>query len=32
MRAHVRYGVDLILERLASYDGGDAWRLKGKDL
>ena len=32
MRAHVRYGVDQVLERLANYDSGDAWRLKSKDL
>jgi DNA-binding GntR family transcriptional regulator len=30
MRAHVRYGLDQVLERLANYDGGDAWRLKDK--
>jgi GntR family transcriptional regulator, rspAB operon transcriptional repressor len=30
MRAHVRYGVDQILERLANYDSGDAWRLKSR--
>lgn len=28
MRAHVRYGIDQVLERLANYDTGDNWRLK----
>jgi DNA-binding GntR family transcriptional regulator len=28
MRAHVRYGLDQVLERLAEYDHGDAWREK----
>lgn len=32
MRAHVRYGLPQVLERLASYDIGDAWRLKNRDL
>jgi GntR family transcriptional regulator, rspAB operon transcriptional repressor len=32
MRAHVRYGLDQVLERLGNYDGGDAWRLKSKNL
>ena len=32
MRAHVRYGLDQVLERLANYDHGDSWRLKGKIL
>ena len=31
MRAHVRYGLDQVLERLGNYDGGDAWRLKSKN-
>jgi DNA-binding GntR family transcriptional regulator len=30
MREHVRYGLDQILERLAHFDRGDAWRLKTK--
>lgn len=30
MRAHVRYGLDQVLGRLANYDGGDAWRLKNE--
>lgn len=30
MRVHVRYGLDQVLERLANYDGEDAWRLKNK--
>lgn len=30
MRAHVRYGLDQVLERLASYDNGDNWRLKSR--
>jgi DNA-binding GntR family transcriptional regulator len=30
MRAHVRYGLDQVLERLANCDNnGDNWRLKG---
>lgn len=32
MRAHVRYGIDQVLERLADYRSGDTWRLKTKDL
>ena len=28
MRAHVQYGLDQVLERLANYDNGDNWRLK----
>lgn len=28
MRAHVRYGLDQVLEHLATLDTGDAWRLK----
>jgi GntR family transcriptional regulator, rspAB operon transcriptional repressor len=28
MRAHVRYGLDQVLERLASYNHSDNWRLK----
>jgi GntR family transcriptional regulator, rspAB operon transcriptional repressor len=28
MRAHVRYGLDQVLERLANLDKGDTWRLK----
>jgi DNA-binding GntR family transcriptional regulator len=28
MRAHVRYGLDQVLERLASRKNGDNWRLK----
>jgi DNA-binding GntR family transcriptional regulator len=31
MRGHVRYGLDQVLERLANYDRGDAWRLKSKN-
>jgi GntR family transcriptional regulator, rspAB operon transcriptional repressor len=31
MREHVRYGLNQVLERLANFDRGDAWRLKGKD-
>ena len=31
MRAHVQYGLDQVLERLAKYDTGDAWRLKSKN-
>lgn len=31
MRAHVQYGLDQVLERLAKYDTGDTWRLKGKN-
>jgi len=30
MRAHVRYGLDQVLERLAHYDNGGSWRLKNK--
>ena len=30
MRAHVQYGLDQVLERLAQYDNGDSWRLKSK--
>lgn len=30
MRAHVQYGLDQILERLASYDHPESWRLRGK--
>jgi GntR family transcriptional regulator, rspAB operon transcriptional repressor len=30
MRAHVRYGLDQVLERLTTYDKEDAWRLKSK--
>jgi DNA-binding GntR family transcriptional regulator len=30
MRAHVRQGVPEVLERLANYDHGDNWRLKGR--
>lgn len=30
MRAHVRYGLDQVLERLATYDKEDTWRLKSK--
>lgn len=30
MRVHVQYGLNQVLERLANYDGGDAWRLKSK--
>lgn len=28
MRAHVRYGLDQVLERLANYDREDTWRLR----
>jgi len=28
MRAHVRYGLDQVLDRLAEYDHCDAWREK----
>jgi hypothetical protein len=28
MRAHVRYGLPQVLERLADNDHGDNWRLK----
>jgi DNA-binding GntR family transcriptional regulator len=28
MRAHVRYGLDQVLDRLAEYDHSDAWREK----
>ena len=31
MRVHVQYGLDQVLERLANYDNGDAWRLKSKN-
>jgi GntR family transcriptional regulator, rspAB operon transcriptional repressor len=31
MRAHIRYGLDQVLERLANYDKGDTWRLKSKN-
>lgn len=31
MRAHVRYGLNQVLERLANYDTRDSWRLKGKE-
>jgi GntR family transcriptional regulator, rspAB operon transcriptional repressor len=30
MRAHVRYGLPQVLERLANYDHGDSWRLKSR--
>ncbi len=30
MREHVRYGLDQVLERLANFDKGDAWRLKSR--
>lgn len=30
MRAHVQHGLSQILERLANYDNGGSWRLKGK--
>jgi DNA-binding GntR family transcriptional regulator len=30
MRAHVRYGLDQVLQRLANYDNGDNWRLKSR--
>jgi hypothetical protein len=32
MRAHVRYGLDQVLERLASHKNGDNWRLKTRKL
>jgi GntR family transcriptional regulator, rspAB operon transcriptional repressor len=32
MRAHVRYGLDQVLERLANYEKEDTWRLKSKNL
>lgn len=32
MRAHVQYGLDQVLERLANYDKEDTWRLKSKIL
>lgn len=32
MRAHVQYGLDQVLERLANYDNGDNWRLKSRKL
>ncbi|MGA9061866.1 MAG: GntR family transcriptional regulator [Terracidiphilus sp.] len=32
MRAHVRYGLDQVLERLGNHESGDAWRLKSKNL
>jgi DNA-binding GntR family transcriptional regulator len=28
MRAHVQYGLDQVLDRLANYNNGDNWRLK----
>ncbi len=31
MRVHVQYGLDQVLERLASYDKEDVWRLKSKN-
>lgn len=31
MRVHVRYGLDQVLGRLASYSGGGTWRLKSKN-
>ena len=31
MRAHVQYGLDQVLERLAKYDAGGTWRLKSKN-
>jgi DNA-binding GntR family transcriptional regulator len=31
MRAHVRYGLSQVLERLANYDAGDSWRFKSKN-
>ena len=30
MRAHVRYGFDQVVERLANYQDGNAWRLKSR--
>jgi GntR family transcriptional regulator, rspAB operon transcriptional repressor len=30
MRAHIRYGLDQVLERLANYDSGNNWRLKSR--
>jgi GntR family transcriptional regulator, rspAB operon transcriptional repressor len=30
MRAHVRYGLDQVLERLAHYQNADGWRRKSK--
>jgi DNA-binding GntR family transcriptional regulator len=30
MRAHVGYGLDQVLDRLAKYDHGDAWREKSR--
>jgi DNA-binding GntR family transcriptional regulator len=30
MRAHVQYGIDQVLERLANHQNGDVWRLKTK--
>jgi DNA-binding GntR family transcriptional regulator len=30
MRAHIRYGFDQVLERLAQCDHGDNWRLKSR--
>lgn len=30
MRTHVRYGLDQVLERLASHEHQDAWRLRDK--
>ena len=32
MRDHVRYGLRQVLERLANYESGDAWRLKTSGL
>jgi DNA-binding GntR family transcriptional regulator len=32
MRAHVRYGLNQVLERLANHDSGDSWRFKSKIL
>jgi DNA-binding GntR family transcriptional regulator len=31
MRAHVRYGLDQVLERLANSVNQDSWRLKSKN-
>jgi DNA-binding GntR family transcriptional regulator len=31
MRAHVRYGLDQVLERLAKYQSADEWRLKSRN-
>ena len=28
MRAHVQYGLDQVLDRLANYNNSDNWRLK----